>query len=295
MKLICHIGVHKTGTSALQAFLHQNHEVLRDRGVWYEPVAGHTNHTPIAQALQKPGSPGPRLITANLEAAHKHGCGLCLLSSEAFVEHPFEIGEFTSVVKGIDVTVIAYMRRSDEIILSAHNELVRSLGWTTTVAERMPYDPTYRDLLFHWLGERPWRLMLAPYDQAQWPNGSIFDDFLAMLGIESAGFDTAVQVEAANRSLPPALLEVLRISNRLDLAPEKRKAFIAGLFEAWDLHPDWYRAGSLLSDDDRAALQDKLRERIHIFRPYFREGFDETFLFSEGSSASDRKVEAVIG
>jgi len=147
----------------------------------------------------------------------------------------------------------------------------------------MPYDPTYRDLLFHWLGERPWRLMLAPYDQAQWPNGSIFDDFLAMLGIESAGFDRAVQVEAANRSLPPALLEVLRISNRLDLAPEKRKAFIAGLFEAWDLHPDWYRAGSLLSDDDRAALQDKLRERIHIYRPYFREGFDETFLFSEGS------------
>jgi hypothetical protein len=66
--------------------------------------------------------------------------------------------------------------------------------------------------------------MLAPYDQAQWPNGSIFDDFLAMLGIESAGFDTAVQVEAANRSLPPALLEVLRISNRLDLAPEKTES-----------------------------------------------------------------------
>jgi hypothetical protein len=84
-------NAHKTGTSALQAFLHQNHELLRDRGVWYEPVAGHTNHTPIAKALQKPGSPGPRLITANLEAAHKHGCGLCLLSSEAFVEHPFEI------------------------------------------------------------------------------------------------------------------------------------------------------------------------------------------------------------
>jgi hypothetical protein len=165
---------------------------MRDRGVLYKPVAGHTNHTPIAKALQKPASPGPRLITANLEAAHKHGCGLCLLSSEAFVEHPFEIGEFTSAVKGLDVTVIAYMRRSDEIILSAHNELVRSSAWTTTVAKRMPYDPTYRSLLLHWLGERPWRLMLAPYDQAQWPNGSIFDDFLAMLGIESAGFDTAV-------------------------------------------------------------------------------------------------------
>lgn len=92
------------------------------------------------------------------------------------------------MVKGLDVTVIAYMRRSDEIILFAHNELVRSSGWTSTVAKRMPHDPTYRSLLIRWLGERPWRLMLAPYDQAQWPNGSIFDDFLAMLGYRERRF-----------------------------------------------------------------------------------------------------------
>ncbi len=76
----------------------------------------------------------------------------------------------------------------------------------------------------------------------------------------------------SNRSLPPALAEVLRIANRFDLGPN-RAAFQAGLFELWDQHPGMYDHGSLLTDDERQDYRRRFEKQVEIYRPYFRPGF----------------------
>lgn len=51
MKLKClylHIGLEKTGTTSVQAFLHMNRAPLAQAGIWMPGCLGHLNHKLLA-------------------------------------------------------------------------------------------------------------------------------------------------------------------------------------------------------------------------------------------------------
>ncbi|TPI71979.1 hypothetical protein [Mesorhizobium sp. B2-8-9] len=274
MTIILHIGVHKTGTSALQAFLARNASLLLEHGVFYKPtIPDWPNHNPLVAAFM-PGSidHGPsRLATMLAEAAGK----TLLISSEMLCQPEVDLDQFLSGLKGHDVRVIAYLRHPGDIVISAFNEVVRHYDthWTRPLNEQpFAYDPSQLDVLKRWL-KIP-QLVLAPYDRAQWVEGSLFRDFLTMIGVPGDGFDYS-QV-GGNESLPYTLIEALRHVNVARPSADQHRLLVE-LFRTMQSEPGEY---PLTAKNVRYCV-DRMRRALPFYRPHFRPGFQEDFLFEQ--------------
>jgi hypothetical protein len=85
MKLIVHIGTHKTGTTALQQFLHVNRRPLAAQGIYYATPQGVPHSNIIANALN---SGDNRLVhmflTNQIQLARQQAADVVLMSAENF-------------------------------------------------------------------------------------------------------------------------------------------------------------------------------------------------------------------
>jgi len=271
MKVILHIGVHKTGTSALQSFLHRNASLLSDRGVFYKPTSTEwPNHNPLAAAFMPDSvDDGPSRLSLALEEA---GDRTLLISSEMLCDHNVDLGRFLSCLKGHDLRVVAYIRHPCDIVVSAFNEVVRHYErhWTRPLNERpFAYDPSQIDVLRPWLTVP--NLTLAPYDRAQWVGGSIFSDFLDMIGVSSDGFDYS-QVRG-NESLPYPLAEALRFVNIANPTADQHRVLVEHL-RAIKSETAKY---PLTRENVKMCIK-RMRKALPSYRPHFRSGFQEAFL-----------------
>ncbi|MER8490776.1 hypothetical protein NKH53_21240 [Mesorhizobium australicum] len=271
MRVILHIGVHKTGTSALQSFLYRNAALLESHGMFYKPTSTDwPNHNPLAAAFMPDSvDNGPARLAKTLEEA---GGRTLLISSEMLCEPTVDTELFLSCLRGHDVRIIAYIRHPGDIIISAFNEVVRhyDLHWTRPLNERpFAYDPSQLDILKRWL--KVPNLTLAPYDRAQWVGGSIFSDFLAIIGITGDGFD--YEQHGGNESLPYPLVEALRLVNTANPSVDQHRAVVETLRTI--------KCGSgeyPLTPKNVAICIKQMRQALPHYRPHFRSGFQEAFL-----------------
>lgn len=274
MKIILHIGVHKTGTSALQSFLHRNAKLLLDRGVFYEPTTPDwPNHNPLAMSFM-PASldHGPTRLAMLLGAAKDK---TVLISSEMLCEPGVDLDLLLQCLEGHDVRVIAYVRHPSDIVISAFNEVVRHYDthWTRPLNEQpFAYDPSQMDVLKRWL--KVPNLKLAPYDRFQWVEGSLFKDFLTMIGVPGDGFDYS-QV-GGNESLPYALIEALRHVNIAHPSADQHRAMVE-LLRTVKSDPGEYP----LTPQNVRYCVDRMRDALPFYRPHFRPGFQEDFLLEQ--------------
>lgn len=290
-KAVLHIGVHKTGTSFIQGCLSKNRSWLLERRVFYEPgdkVTAHhpTNHHTLIQRFED-GSrrieEGTDLILDMLAEANRRNCDTVLLSSELLTSGTVEIEPIVSTLtSNVDeVVVVAYMRRPDDIVASAYNQLVRSFAQRRVEPFSMAnkgYDPSYKRTILRWIRSDV-RLVLAPYDSTQWMGGTIVSDFLSMLDLfEFGGLDLTDLDESENRSLPMPLLEILRRFNQLAVSNHDHKKFVADLYDVYSQMPEAFNTYDLLLPEHRLAMRRELAANIQFYRPYFRTGFDEDFL-----------------
>lgn len=281
MKLFVHVGPHKTGTSAIQAFLHRNHVALRQRGAWYLGTGGTNNHTLLGHAFLRGDPAAPDMLERYIAAAGEANCGTCILSSESFSKRTFDPTAFLRVLEGRQATFVAYLRRPHDRLVSVFDQLVRQKRRVAPLGKNETFDATYVASLGKWAAAEGHRLQLAPYDPPQWTNGSLLDDFLAMVGVDAAGLDRTLEPGEMNRSLPPGLTEVLRLANGLDIAEATRESLVAGLRQLAETRPDLFADADVLGPDRRAALRRALRDSLHLWRPYYRPGFDERFLVDD--------------
>jgi len=231
-KLFLHIGFPKTGTTALQLSLRKNAARLREQGVFFPADPAHsfmqeTQHLPLAAAV--PGRPMPFLSSAKRSVVDRAYDDLfdwvarkraetVVLSSEAFggVDMgPKKAQWLRDAFDGYDVTIIAYIRRQDDHLLSTYQEMIKAGG-----TERFAFDSykTRRPLFF---ARRlmPWRkafgvenVVVRPFARSFWPNGDLFSDFLRVIGVDPIGM---VPAENNNESLDFRAIELLRRFNLL--------------------------------------------------------------------------------
>lgn len=129
MKLILHIGVHKTASSLIQKNLERLGSDLLERKIYYPTSeAGTISHHRIAKLLnQKHISDFKKHLSQIVTDAESNGANQILLSSEMFSLNsntPPLPDETTSIFE--EITVICYTRNQLDLLDSLYNQNVKS-------------------------------------------------------------------------------------------------------------------------------------------------------------------------
>lgn len=236
-EIILHLGVPKTGTSAIQVFLARNRAALAARGVDYLPIGefglgreGHIssgNGAYLARTLLPENAPA-RLADARphhaafYAALEQSACATGLVSSELFTDARHELFEELLVAlraKGIAPRAIIYVRRQDQLLTSAYIQQVKRHGSTElpdTYVRR-----AYRNFTFLQYASFYHRLValfgagqvqVRRYGPALCEGPRLFQDFLTALEMAPEGFATGLS--EVNTSLSPNQIAIMLLINR---------------------------------------------------------------------------------
>lgn len=201
-RIVLHIGMERTGTSAVQRFLARNRTALRLMGVRYpRPRSGAPEkHQDLVHAIRSGDDEAIRaLVAAYTEGAR---APITVLSAEGLSGPDPAYARALSPLAGkFDVRVVVYLRRQDEWALSAYKQAVldpekaeaRPVSeWLDDPRTRARLD--YSEMLTWWeeaFGAENIRLLRYPHD-------------LPLL----AGFLSAADLPAAAGLLPHRSLRV---------------------------------------------------------------------------------------
>lgn len=186
-----HIGMPKTGTSALQKFLLTNKEVLEKGGYFYPGHSFDRNNISSGngeQLVYIAKNEGIDAAKNYLNTIRDESAGLnLLLSSEFFFNSPKLIKQIIP-----DAVIIVYFRNPLTLLESSYNQSVKRLGQT---------HPFYRALMRTYSSEDPFytgkkllewvdlygreKLIFRVYETTQFSGRNIYDDFTSLLGLEN--------------------------------------------------------------------------------------------------------------
>lgn len=216
--LYLHIGTHKTGSSALQAFLLLNKENLKEHGFEYPSYNSKfelfqtsngngykfCSHTPAFSSKDR-----DREIKI-LKKINKN----IIISCEDFFHSP--LNDFRLLKKHFKkVIVIAYLRRQDKFFQSAVLQMIKSDKCTDIFDyghENYAYYSKKLDSLNTLFPVE--NIVVRPYETDQFTEKSIFADFLNILGLR---FNNSYKLpeKIINPSLNRNYAELKRLCNKL--------------------------------------------------------------------------------
>jgi hypothetical protein len=125
MRLVFHMGFHKTGSTSLQGTLHRNAAELHRRGVHYAPAGGLPAHHPVAWAMLRGDFEPLRMAITDPGIG---GCDTVVVSSEDFegllvTPQIPQQAEQLALTAGFDrIEWHIYLRRQDEYFWSLYSE-----------------------------------------------------------------------------------------------------------------------------------------------------------------------------
>ncbi|MBK5283733.1 MAG: hypothetical protein JJE16_16815 [Nitrospiraceae bacterium] len=311
MRVLLHIGQSKTGTSAIQAFLTLNRSSLREVGVLYPTVriAGGLidlgAHNAVADSLAgKSGFPhlkADQYFSQFFEEAQRIDAKLLILSAEHFFggepriwavtnhNEYFElyrqkVEKLATYLKGLDVSLLVYLRPQLDWLASAVSQTVRidRLISETPIYqndrqffELMKPLLRYSALLDIWADViKPSTFKVVPYTRNTLYKGSSISDFLRRTGLEKMNFPCANVDIQVNTSLTREYLEVKKIINRSPHGKNAERVIIRCLERLSEQSLESTRYG--FSDDIQRDLESfiapenaRLNERYRSDNPSF--------------------------
>lgn len=129
--LTIHIGMNKTGTTALQRACFNNQPILAQAGLLYPKTGlgsrsiGRGLHYRLSEAFLPGGQKGPELVSKLRREVQNSGAKHALVSSEFFVELR-DLGPLQDSLKDCDVRILVYLRRHDHWVSSLFSQGVKS-------------------------------------------------------------------------------------------------------------------------------------------------------------------------
>lgn len=227
-KLYLHIGMPKTGTSALQSFFAKNRERLYEDGIWYPELNAESRVEEKLKAFRGNAD----FLNSNISFEHMNKeqrqlfvdtCNKLrssdkdiLLSNEGLFQYN-ETGYKNFVSQGFDVRVIVYLRRQDLWGESVWNQVVKGSDVTESCFDFIKMkDLDYYDKLkgiAAVIGKD--NVIVSVYEEGSaGRQKDIFTTFLNILGI----YDTEnyqKDTYQANPSLSANYVEIKRIFNSI--------------------------------------------------------------------------------
>lgn len=250
--LYLHIGIPKTGTSAIQNFFYLKREELKSYGLLYPKTASSglgTEHYLLSDALgfrkkHRVDTHGKELtsIAQSLEKEiNEASVHSILFSSECFYI-PADIEPVKVFFSDYEVRIVIYLRRHDTWWQSAYSQTVQTVKtppWNRSIesyinfSKKRPQRPSYKALVDRWacvFGKE--NIIVRPYE-AQQNQPDLIADMLSAINMQAAiSLKSAMEVESKNQSLPYYKLCLIDIYQRANIDPAIRHRLIRGVLSA---------------------------------------------------------------
>ncbi|BBM87496.1 hypothetical protein [Candidatus Uabimicrobium amorphum] len=214
MELYLHIGLHKTGSSAIQTFLTRNRLKLFEHGWLYPDIALHGNahHFLAAPYREKSHQPrnwdGRKRLFDLKKLMAKCPRKKVLLSSEFFcgIQNVELLKNDLQKIGFTSIKIIIYLRRQDEVLESSYNQVIKVQN---DIHKFRVHFQKMNWLLFLKKWEEqfsPENLIVRTYQKQ-----NIVDSFLKIIDLQDIEWQK--EQEQVNVSLDLDLLEVKRLAN----------------------------------------------------------------------------------
>jgi hypothetical protein len=287
-RLYIHIGRAKTGTTAIQNFMAGNPEALAWYKVKYAETGLYYNtHHPLAWSLHKEAAKSGngrywkraskyaylgkkpqdywRALRKEIETS---AYDIFVVSSEEFgvvLDLHLTAPLLAAFLEGVDVRIIVYFRRQDDFLQSVYNQAVKgnedrfTRGFWDYVAPILEVGGADCMKVLSPLSEALGRenIKVRLYEKEQL-TGDIFDDFIAVLGIEDASGFKKPQ-GAQNPRLHPRLIPVIRRMNQIPMDTDLRSHLLNFMSRRYGKEGPFI-SHDLLTPKERCDLLDKFRE-----------------------------------
>lgn len=228
MKVIVHIGAHKTGTSFIQEYLFRNRNNLLKKGVLYpSSICSGNNHGDFANSFKsKNNTISNDFLKLLKDEVEEYQPSELILSSECFLESKNipEIFKDNFNISFSEISIVAYLRPQFDWFTSLYNEIVRDpyRRFTGTYKDCREYQFGYYDyekLLSPWIltfGAK--NIIIKAYMTENFLNKSLSDDFImTTLNLNTQDFIDLGRTERINQTLKPPYVQFLRRVNQLPM------------------------------------------------------------------------------
>lgn len=295
-RVLLHIGMNKTGSSALQAFFGTARAELARAGVLWPETGrgGRKQHLQLANALgfalDPAAGPAPAAERAALRAALLEEAGAAaqvVLSSEVFSRRR-DLAPVTAFFAGMDLRVVVYLRRHDHWWASRYAQAVEMVAdppWAPGFTAFWEHSRkgrnlhlSFRELTDSWAAAiGPERLIVRPYEPARMPGG-IVADFLAATGLPAPA--SGVPADRVNPSVSEAGLAEIDRLQRTRMPALLRRNRVASV-AARDAEQGGGARGTALIPPAlrRRLVAENLDDYAHVARTYL--GRPDGVLFEE--------------
>lgn len=274
MRVLLHIGAHKTGTTSIQSTMMHSTGALTERGLLYPRCCwAFSGHHRLAYAMKGKADPTTK-DTPDLDRElndlsrllSSSNARTCLISSEELFTAPRHA--ISKVAEGLgrhDVEIVAYVRRPDDLVQSAFNQKLKqiyqnfhkdsSVGYYIDdyleSPEKIIADIDYNRYVSNWadvFGDS--RIRLVQYESAD-----AIESMCDILGVDRSMLtDVSNQENLRASGKLVALLRLAREMNASVPAQDRLRDL------AWQRFPHPRGGGSLLDPRDRRRLLERYRK-----------------------------------
>ena len=247
-----HVGLHKTGTSAIQSALSLNSKKMIEKGFLYPGTGEFDAHHKLAAALKMEDTSDlfVRFFTDSLRKSNN-----IIISSEIFSELN-DLSALACLNEIFDeINIIVYLRRQDHLIESAYGQIIKQNGETKTLSKVRPYFVDMYKHLNKFKAVLPdAKFILRNYDKRDLYRGDSGKDFFRhVLELDVDEFEWKGGV--VNKSLSCVGVELLRRLNLHEL--KNRNEVVQEIIQASSSLGGKYTkpiTGGLMSFEERKEL-----------------------------------------
>lgn len=265
-RVILHIPIHKTGSTALQTALYHNEAVLAQQGYTYlASFAHHHQHAFLVET--KAEELRQRLMDAKAQAGDH---SVILSTEKAHMMSNEDLQDlFAALIEVFEdhiLQVVVYLRSQQDAFDSYYNQIVK-FGTTTESAgevfsrftEKFDYK-RYLEQIDTILRPQD-SLSVRLYDRESLEQNDIVADFLKCIGV-SAQFSSAIGEKKINHSLEKSIFEMKRAMNvELKDAPANLLQSLAGVLADASSNVNNGKPNTqVLSDLERLLIQSHYAE-----------------------------------